>query len=451
MSAPNPPEDILEALGSFDPEERREAVEELAEALKAGSLSRPPTGDWVNAHAHTFFSYNSLNMSPSGLVWEAVRQGLGMIGSTDFDVLDAMDEMLAAGDALAVRTAVSLETRAYAADFADREINSPGEPGVAYAMGVGFTRNPYADSDAGRLFASLATRSRARNEEMVAKVNPVLDPVVIDYAADVLPLTPSGNATERHLCLAYDLKAAAMFHDLAELADFWSARLGQDRPAIDKLLADRGALRNAIRAKLMKQGGVGYTKPDRDSFPPVKDFFAMVAAAGAVPCFAWLDGTSAGEKDAEALLDAAMDWGARAVNIIPDRNWNIADPAAKAVKLANLAAFVAAARKRDLPIIAGTELNGPGQKFVDSFDAPELAPYVDDFRIGASWLYGHTFLERAAGMGAGSEWCDSHFADDRKSANAFYAQVGRLAGPGKPLPHLDRTAKPDGVLDLVRQ
>ncbi len=447
-TAPAP--DVLEALNGFDPEERREAVDEIAAALKSGALARPATGDWVNCHAHTFFSYNSLNLSPSGLVWEALRQGLWAIASTDFDVLDAMDEMLRAGDALAVRTAVSLETRAYAADYADRELNSPGEPGVVYAMGVGFVRRPFPDSAAGKVFASLAERSRRRNEDMVAKVNDALDPVRLDYAQDVLPLTPSGNATERHLCQAYDVAAAARYADPDDLAGFWADRLGLGRDAVDTLLADRGALRNTIRAKLMKQGGVGYVKPDRDSFPKVEDFFAMAAAAGAVPCYAWLDGTTSGERDPGALLDDAIRWGARSVNIIPDRNWNIADPAAKQTKLAALAAFVKAARERDLPIIAGTELNGPGQKFVDSFDTPELAPYVDDFRTGAAWLYGHTFLERADTMGASSEWAQIHFGGDRAASNRFYAEVGRRVRPGAPLPHIDRTAKPDAVLDLVR-
>jgi hypothetical protein len=37
---------------------------------------------------------------------------------------------------------------------------------------------------------------------MISRLNVFLDPVMVDYDRDVLPLTPSGNATERHLLVA---------------------------------------------------------------------------------------------------------------------------------------------------------------------------------------------------------------------------------------------------------
>ena len=42
---------------------------------------------------------------------------------------------------------------------------------------------------------------------MLARVNAYLDPVELDFERDVMPLTPNGNATERHLCEAYERKA----------------------------------------------------------------------------------------------------------------------------------------------------------------------------------------------------------------------------------------------------
>ena len=50
--------------------------------------------------------------------------------------------------------------------------------------------------------------SEQRNRAMLERVNAFLDPLALDYEQDVLPLTPKGNATERHLCLAYARKAA---------------------------------------------------------------------------------------------------------------------------------------------------------------------------------------------------------------------------------------------------
>ena len=57
----------------------------------------------------------------------------------DFDVLDAVDEFLNTCERLAVRGSAGIETRVYIPEFSTRETNSPGEPGVYYHMGIGFT------------------------------------------------------------------------------------------------------------------------------------------------------------------------------------------------------------------------------------------------------------------------------------------------------------------------
>ncbi|MCC8179965.1 MAG: hypothetical protein LIP23_03515 [Planctomycetes bacterium] len=432
---------VLGDMNSFDKAKREEGLAVAAAAVRDRHIVPPAPTGWVNVHCHTFFSYSSEEYSPTRLTWEALMRGLSVVGSTDFDVLDAMDEMYQAGDQLGIRTTVALETRTFVDSYADKEINSPGEPGVMYNMGVGFVRLPQSGDAAGKLFASLREQSRSRNVAMVDKVNAVTAPVRVDYEKDVLPLTPSGNATERHICAAYDNVARRQFADAAALAEFWSRLLGRSRDETAALLADGGAFRNAIRAKLMKKGGPGYAQPDRGAFPPVKDFFTMVAAAKAMPCLAWLDGLTAGEAEPNKLLDDGLDWGIRAVNVIPDRNWNFADPEVKVKKLAGLEAFMQAARKRNLPILAGTEMNSPGQKFVDSFDAPELAPYIKDFQDSAYWLYGHTVLERAASMGVMSDWAGSSLPD-WAAANAFYIEIGKKAEPGPGLASVAGKADP---------
>lgn len=449
------PAAMLARLNSFNAADRTAALTRAAADMAAGKFPRPSPSGLVNCHAHTFHSFNSEGWSPARLVWEAALKGVDVIGSTDFDVLDAMEEMFAAGRKLGVRTVVSLETRTFVDSYADREINSPGEPGVLYCMGVGFVRLPNPTAPEGKLFPSLAARSRERNAAIVARVNPVLERIAIDYVRDVLPLTPSGNATERHICAAYDLRARAVFDgDAAGLIGYWAAALGLDEKKTETLLDDPGAFRNAVRSTFMKKGGPGYSRPGNGVFPPVRDFFRMAEAAGAVPCYAWLDGLSTGEADPERLLDDAMEWGARAVNVIPDRNWNIADPGMKTKKCAALAAFVAAARSRNLPILSGTEMNSPGQRFVDDLNQPELAPYADDFRAAAFWLHGHTVLERLAGMGAGSAWARRAFDRDRAAANAFFAEAGRAARPGAVAgqpPAIPRDASPEAILETLRR
>ena len=156
----------------------------------------------VNLHCHTFFSFNAYGHSPTSLAWLAKKRGFAAVGIVDFDVLDAVDEFLAACDLAGVRGSAGIETRVFIPEFATREINSPGEPGVYYHMGIGFTSG-IVPPEAAPTLAAMRARADRRNREMAARVNAYLDPVVIDYERDVLPLTPAGNATERHMLLAY--------------------------------------------------------------------------------------------------------------------------------------------------------------------------------------------------------------------------------------------------------
>jgi hypothetical protein len=74
-------------------------------------------------------------------------------------------------------------------------------------------------------------------------------------------------------------------------------------------------------------------------------------------------------------------------------------------------------------------MNNYGQKFVDSFETPELAPFAADWRDGATILYGHTLLQRACGKGYMSKWAKAAFDGDRARANAFYLDAGRRGFP----------------------
>ncbi|MEZ4582006.1 MAG: hypothetical protein R3A10_10275 [Caldilineaceae bacterium] len=163
-------------------------------------------------------------------------------------------------------------------------------------------------------------------------------------------------------------------------------------------------LANLVRKALMKKGGAAYVPPGPDTFPKVEQFHAFVIGSGGIPCATWLDGTSPGEQALPELLDLLIGKGAATFNIIPDRNWNIADPAAKEVKVRNLYAAVEMAADNALPILVGTEMNSPGQPLVDQFDAPELAPVRDLFLDGAHFLYGHTMLGRYGTFGYTSDW-----------------------------------------------
>lgn len=406
-------EQLEQRLDDFSAAVRREALAELAD--RAGTIGDVPaaTAGHVNLHAHTFFSYNAYGYSPSRFAWRARRAGLAVAGIVDFDVLDGVDEFLEAGRRLGLKTCASIESRVFVPEFADLVINSPGEPGVAYHMGVGF---PGAGDHP--FLTAMRQAAQARTRDMAARVDGFLDPVRLDFDRDVRPLTPNGNATERHLCLAYERKAAEVFPDADERARFWTDRLG-------RAPAEGAELQAAIRAKTMKRGGVGYVAPDGGSFPPMAEMNRVVLEMGAIPTIAWLDGSTDGERQMERFVDVAMASGAAALNIIPDRNYTAG---VRDRRLEELLAVVALAERRGLPIVVGTEMNAPGQKFVDDFGTAELAPLLPIFRRGAFIVHAHSVLQRCCGLGYLGEWAARSFASV-EAKNAFFETIGRELRP----------------------
>jgi len=386
-------------------------------------------------HCHTFFSFNAYGHSPTSLAWLAKRRGFRLMGIVDFDVLDGVDEFLDACELVGVRGSAGIETRVFLPQFATREINSPGEPGVYYHMGIGFTSSQ-APETAASILDDLRQRAARRNRGMAKRINAYLTPVTIDYERDVLPLTPGGNATERHMVVAlyYAVQHSAHMRATERIVptpvEFWADKLNLEPGRVATLMGDTPKFQNLIRAKLMKRGGVGYVQPSPDTFPTVEEFHQLIVACGALPCAAWLDGASEGEQAIEELLDLLISKGVVALNIIPDRNWNIADPETRRVKVQNLYDVVQLAQELALPLNVGTEMNSFGQKLVDDFDAPELAPVRQAFLDGAYFIYGHTVMHRALGMGYQSEWAEAHLSS-RRERNHFYTRVGYHVPPGK--------------------
>ncbi len=436
---------LEQGLNSFDPAERRAAVAELARLAETGEIAIPPERPVANLHAHTFFSFNAYGYSPSAIAWLAKKQGYRLIGIVDFDVLDGVSEFLDACEALGVRGSAGMETRIFLPEFATREINSPGEPGVDYHMGIGFTSSQ-VPQEVAPVLADQRERALRRNQIVIQRLNDFLSPVRVDYQADVASLTPSGNPTERHMVQAY---IAAAARSQADPAAFWAKKLGMPASEMIGLIADSPRFQNLLRAKLMKQGGPGYVVPTAETFPGVDEVHRLVRACGAIPCVAWLDGTSQGEQDIVELLELLIGKGAGALNIVPDRNWNIADPAVRSQKVAKLYEIVRIAGELDLPLNVGTEMNSFGQRLVDDFSAAELSPVRQAFLDGAHFVYGHTLMQRALGLGWGTSWAVAHFPG-RKERNAFYTQVGQRVPPGREsirkLQDAGSAAEPDEIM-----
>jgi hypothetical protein len=412
-------------LISFQADQREVALQELLGYVARGEIHLAPPNHNLNMHCHTFFSYNAYGHSPTSLVWLAKKMGWELIGIVDFDVLDGVEEFLNAGDFASVRTTTGIESRVYLPEFSTREINSPGEPGVAYHMGIGFSSGNVPDS-VQHIAQDFRSRIAHRNQMVITRVNAFLDPIIIDYTQDVLPLSPAGTPTERHIVLAY---VRATVQQCSDLVSFWSAKLFIAADQVESLLIDQAKFQNLVRTKLMKHGGPGYIQPTHETFPSIDSLNQLITACGALPAFAWLDGTSQGEQDIEELAELMISKGAVAINIIPDRNWNIADPELRTKKVSYLKEIITLAQQMDLPMNVGTEMNSPGNKLVDEFSTIELAPFHPLFLDGAYFVYGHTILQRAARLGYQSSWSNANFTS-RRERNTFYTQVGKMVSPG---------------------
>ena len=139
----------------------------------------------------------------------------------------------------------------------------------------------------------------------------------------------------------------------------------------------------------------------------------------------WLDGCSAGEESIEELLEVARSTSVVVFNIIPDRNYT---PGSPDQKLANLQKVVDICKDLEMPLLGGTEMNSPGQKFVDNFDSDELKPMHSQFLEGSRILHAHSTLQRLAGMGYLSPWADDQFATT-SAKNEFYGSFGEIFSP----------------------
>ncbi|MCD7895702.1 MAG: hypothetical protein LUG50_03385 [Planctomycetaceae bacterium] len=441
----------VQALSSRLRDERRRALDEAVQSFEDGSITRPQETGWVNVLARTFFSFSQEGYSPTRLVWEAVVRGLSVIGSADRDNLGALGEMHTAGDCLRIRTTVSMTTTVYDKAHPDAIYNLPGRPGHVRVMAAGIPRVPKLDCHAGQAITTIPEHARRRNLRMVEKLNTLLAPVKVDFDADVVPLTAGGNATPAHIARAYGAKAITVFPELADLSVFWADVLGKGPPETEQLLGDLESFHAALEEQLQN---LAPDTPGPGDYPVIDDFFAAVREAGAVPCLVWRGDREGLEAEPEILLDQALAWGVRALAVYPDTYWNVQDQDCKATRLSHLRVLMEGAADRNLKVLAGSAMDGPKQKFVDAFDAPELAAYFREFADSAFWLYGHATLERALGLGRESEWAEHAFGRDAAAANAVYTEVGEKAAPGKTtrarIAGVGTDANPGEILDALK-
>src|SRR5450830_1960340 len=97
-------------LNHPDKNKRLEALTELAQMIRNGTIAPPAKGNDVNNHIHTIYSFSPY--SPSKAVWMAYMAGLSTAGIMDHDSISGALEFTAAGQIIGLPTTIGAECRA---------------------------------------------------------------------------------------------------------------------------------------------------------------------------------------------------------------------------------------------------------------------------------------------------------------------------------------------------
>ena len=370
--------------------QRLEALRRLAGA--GGKPAVRPTGEEVNNHIHTFYSFSPY--SPAKAVWMSATSGLATAGIMDHDSLSGAEEFTEAGRAAGLATTVGLECRC---DFAGtplegRRLNNPDQLSVSYIALHGVPHPRIAEVR--EYFRPLQAERNRRNRRMVERLNSLLahPELTLDFQRDVLPLSrhqEDGTVTERHILFA-------LANRLIELC-------GRGRPLVALLEGElRLPLVAKVREHLLDEANphypydlLGVLKSDlveafyeeaRAECPGVREILSFAHGIGAISAYAYLGDITesvTGDKKAQRFEDGYLEelfgvitaLGFQAVTYMPNRN-----TPEQLERVQHLCA------RHGLFQVSGVDINSPRQ----SFTCPELR--LPRFRhlIEATWaLIGH--------------------------------------------------------------
>ena len=375
-------------------------------ALREGAGPRARKG--TNLHIHTNESFSAFR-SPTEAVWQAVREGVAVLGINDHYTVAGHDEFRRACEIARLPATFSMEAVAMdrAAEARGELTNDPGNPGRTYLCAKGITRLPPEDSPAMESLATMRAALERRNREMTDRVRRLFpqrmgaDGPTWD---DVLGLTPRGNATERHIAKAISIHLRRLAEERGIGVTDAVAQCCAAVPPGD----DDAALQNFIRSKLLKAGGPCYVEEAPDAFLPVEDMRDLFLAFGAIPTYPVLaNPVTDGEKDIRALMDRLEAIHILALEVIPHRNTK-----------ERLAEVIDAAAERHWPVFNGTEHNTPERR-------PMLAPLSLDpdflpwFDRSAAVLLGHQALGARGEPGFVNDHGTPTLADAQDRLNHF--------------------------------
>lgn len=331
---------INELIGNLNHDHmdvRLDSLKKLMEKIEAGEIERPLTGDDVNNHIHTFYSFSPY--SPTKAIWMAYMSGLSTAGIMDHDSISGAEEFTAAGKIAGIATTIGVECRVNLSGtpLSGKRINNPDQISIAYIALHGIPH-----TQIGRVkeyFEQYSVYRNLRNRLMIGKINNDLSnfDLSLNFERDVIPLSrfaEGGSITERHILYALSLKLVDAYGKGPELVAFLKEQLNLGISGkIENYLRDAGNtfyeydLLGLLKSELM---GAFYMDATLEC-PDVKEVIAFSNSIGAISAYAYLGdvGNSVtGDKKAQKFEDDYIDLlfnvikelGFNAVTYMPSRN-----------------------------------------------------------------------------------------------------------------------------------
>ena len=361
---------LIKDLNNEDVTKRLEALKNLMEMVNSGEIQRPISGNDVNNHIHTTFSFSPY--SPTKALWMAYNAGLKTAGIMDHDSISGAMEFIQAGEIIGMATTIGIECRVdmCSTTLKGKKINNPDQDSVAYMTLHGV---PHTKIDTvSKFFAPYIEKRNVRNIKMINKINELFMSfgLKINFEQDVVPLSQyhkGGSITERHLSLALSEKLIKVYGEGEGLISFLRNELKLVLSA--KVEANLLDLSNPFYSYDL----LGFIKSDLISsfYIPATDECADVAAVlalskeiGAISAYAYLGDVGdsvTGDKKTQKFEDAYLDdvfevihtLGFNAVTYMPSRN-----------TMPQLTRLKTLCEQYGFFQISGEDINSPRQSFV---------------------------------------------------------------------------------------
>ena len=419
---------MINKLNGGSAETRLAALKSLMEKIEKGEIKRPETGNDVNNHIHTIYSFSPY--SPTKAVWMAYNAGLKTAGIMDHDSVSGIEEFLAAAEIVGMAATVGCEVRVSMKNtrLAGKKINNPDQDEVAYVALHGI---PHTQVEKVKAFFGPVTEARLkRNRSMVEKINEIMAPhgITLDFDSEVVPISmlhEKGSVTERHILFALSLKLVGKFGRGKAIVDFLQNDMNIKLSSkIEGFLLDENNdcyeydLLGALKSDMVEK----FYIPATDECPDVRGVVKLAHETGAILAYAYLGdvGNSVtGDKKTQKFEDDYLDLlfeeikelGFNAVTYMPSRNTK--EQAQRVMALCDKHGFFQ---------ISGEDINTPRQSFICLAQRDEMFSHLEE----ATWaLIGH---ERAATLnledGMFSEKTIEKYPDIKERTKIF-SNIGR--------------------------